>query len=47
MQTGDTVYYKEQKAIIIEIKWGLYCIRFNETKRQIWVTPETLIRKDF
>lgn len=47
MRTGDKVLYKEKHAIIIEIKWGLYCIRFIETNRQIWVTPESLTRKDF
>ena len=47
MRVGDFVIYKDQKARIIETKWGLYCIRFIETRKQIWVTIDNLKRYDF
>jgi hypothetical protein len=47
MRTGDFVIYKNQKAKIIETKWGLYCIRFLETHKQIWVNKDTIKRYDF
>jgi len=47
MQVGDNVIYKDQKAEIKEIKWGLYCIRFIATRKHIWVTADALKRKDF
>lgn len=46
MNMGDHVIYKGQKAAIIEIKWGLCCIKFTETRKQIWVTPDVLKRVD-
>lgn len=46
MRVGDKVIYQDKAAVIIEIKWGLYCIKFYETRRQIWVTDEKLIRQD-
>lgn len=47
MQIGDYVVYKSQKAKITEVKWGLYCIKFLETRKQIWVNGDNLIRYDF
>lgn len=47
MQIGDHVVYKGQKAQIIEVKWGLYCIKFLDTRKQIWVNSEVLVRYDF
>lgn len=47
MRIGDKVLYKELKAEIIQTKWGLYCIRFIETRKQIWVTRDSLKRYDF
>lgn len=47
MRVGDRVLYKDRKAEIIEVKWGLYCIRFDDTQRQIWVSFDGLTREDF
>ena len=47
MRIGDHVVYKGQKAQIIEVKWGLYCIKFLDTRKQIWVNGEGLERHDF
>lgn len=44
MNIGEKVFYKGNKAQIIKIKWGLYCIRFDDSPRQIWVAGESLSR---
>lgn len=46
MRVGDHVIYKNDKAEIVEIKWGLYCIRFFHSRKQIWVTPSSIITGD-
>jgi len=46
MRVGDRVVYKEEKAEIIEMKWGLCCIKFAVARKQIWVTPDVLKRVD-
>lgn len=46
MRAGDKVIYKEKKAVIVEIKWGLCCIKFTDTLKQIWVTQNVLKRHD-
>ena len=47
MQLGDIVVYKDNTAEIIMVKWGLYCIRFLDTRKQIWVAPDLIKRQDF
>lgn len=47
MQIGDYILYKNKKAQIIEIKWGLYYIKFFDTNKQIWVTLEHIKRDNF
>lgn len=47
MRVGDNVIYKNERAEIIEIRWGLYCIKFHDTNKQIWVSVDSLKRKDF
>lgn len=42
MKVGDQVVYKGQVAKIVEIKWGLCCIKFLHTGRQIWVDTKVL-----
>lgn len=47
MNVGDYVIYKTKKAQIIETKWGLYCIKFLDTRKQIWVNKDVLTREKF
>lgn len=47
MRVDDRVLYKDRKATIIKIKWGLYCIRFDDTHKEIWVSCDAVIREDF
>ena len=47
MRKGDCVIYKNDKAEIIEVKWGLIRIKFVETRKEIWVSVDALTRCDF
>ena len=47
MRVGDCVTYKNNKAEIIEVKWGLYRIKFVETRKEIWVNCDALEKYDF
>lgn len=46
MRVNDRVIYKNRLAIVIQIKWGLYCIRFEDTGKQIWVSCDAVVRED-
>ena len=47
MRVGDCVIYKNAKYEVLEIKWGLYCIKPLDAKRKIWVSVDALKRCDF
>ena len=42
MKVGDMVLHKGLKAEIINIKYGLICIRYKTDSVKNWVNPESL-----
>lgn len=38
MRIGDHVLHFNRPAEIIDQKWGLFCIRYFDTRQQVWVT---------
>lgn len=42
MKIGDAVIYKNQKAEIIGVKWGLYHIKLDDSRKQLWVSCDAL-----
>ena len=47
MSIGDSVLYRNKKAKVTAVKWGLCCIKFVETRKEIWVSVDSLTRQDF